>query len=106
MKLLVTLASSDPETAFNAMRLATFTRHKGDTVDVFLIGKGVDLDQIRDERFDARGQAEAFLAEGGSIKACGTCLKLRNSTGSEVCPLSTMQDLYELTRDADRIVSF
>ena len=38
--------------------------------------------------------------------ACGTCLNLRESNGSELCPVSTMEDLYRLVRDAERVVSF
>lgn len=106
MNLLVTLSTAEPETAYNAFRLATFARKKGDTVSVFLIAKGVDIEQAKDERFDVRGQAEQLLQAGGAIQACGTCLKLRNSAGSEVCPLSTMQTLYDLVAEADRIVSF
>ncbi|MCK6490402.1 MAG: DsrE family protein [Planctomycetes bacterium] len=106
MKLLVTLSAADPETAFNAFRLASFARAKGDAVSVFLIGKGVDFEHAADDRFDARGQAEKLLSAGGSIQACGTCLKIRNSNGSEVCPLSTMQTLYDLIAGADRVVSF
>lgn len=47
-----------------------------------------------------------LLDAGGRIMACGSCLKRRESAGSELCPLSTMKDLYELVRDADRVVSF
>lgn len=43
---------------------------------------------------------------GGQIMACGTGLKIRDSQGSEVYPMSTMKDLYTLIRDADRVVSF
>jgi uncharacterized protein involved in oxidation of intracellular sulfur len=45
---------------------------------------------------------------GGEIYACGTCLKLRqrHSTGSEMCPLSTMQDLYDLINWSDKLVTF
>jgi hypothetical protein len=32
--------------------------------------------------------------------------QLRNSQGSELCPLSTMKDLYTLIREADRVVTF
>jgi uncharacterized protein involved in oxidation of intracellular sulfur len=31
---------------------------------------------------------------------------LRDKEGSELCPLSTMKDLYELIRDCDKTVSF
>src|SRR4030066_219214 len=43
---------------------------------------------------------------GGEILACGTCLKLRNSQGSEPCPLSAMKDLHALIREADRVGTF
>jgi uncharacterized protein involved in oxidation of intracellular sulfur len=91
---------------FNAFRLANFSRKEGDDVKVFLLAEGVELDRIDDPKFDVRGQAESFLGAGGSILACGTCLKLRNSGGSELCPLSTMKDLYTLVREADRVVTF
>jgi uncharacterized protein involved in oxidation of intracellular sulfur len=47
-----------------------------------------------------------LVQAGGKIQACGTCLKLRQSQGTELCPLSTMADLYEIIRDSDRVVSF
>jgi len=49
---------------------------------------------------------QALVDGGGTILACGTCLKLRNSSGSELCPLSTMKDLYEIIRDSDKVVTF
>lgn len=73
---------------------------------VFLLAEGVELDGINDPKFDVRKQEESFLQAGGQILACGTCLKLRNSQGSELCPLSTMKDLYTLVREADRVVTF
>ena len=106
MKLAIVIASNDAETVFNALRLGNFARKEADDVGVFLVGKGVELDRLKDERFDLSGQARTLLNAGGRIMACGTCLKLRESSGSELCPLSTMKDLYELVRDADRVVSF
>lgn len=73
---------------------------------VFLLAEGVELDGINNPKFDVRGQAENFLQAGGQILACGTCLKLRNSQGSELCPLSTMKDLYTLIREADMVEAF
>jgi uncharacterized protein involved in oxidation of intracellular sulfur len=49
---------------------------------------------------------QAFVDAGGTILACGTCLTLRHSEGTELCPLSTMQDLYDMIRGADKVVSF
>lgn len=106
MKLGIVLSTDDPETAFNALRLALFARTKGDDVGVFLIGKGVDFSVAQDARFDVAAQARSLLDGGGRILACGTCLKLRGSDGSDICPISSMQDLYELIHTSDRVVSF
>ncbi len=106
MKLAMVISRTNPEVVFNAFRLANFSRKDGDEVKVFLLAEGVELDGINDPKFDVRGQAESFFQAGGQILACGTCLKLRNSQGSEPCPLSTMKDLHSLIRDADRVVAF
>jgi uncharacterized protein involved in oxidation of intracellular sulfur len=105
MKLGIILSQTDPETVFNGLRLANFSLKQGDAVKVFLLGRGVELDRIEDPKFNVREQAQALLAGGGQLLACGTCLKLRHSEGSELCPLSTMKDLYELVRDSDRLVT-
>lgn len=40
--------------------------------------------------------------------ACGTCLRVRkkNNEGSELCPISTMQNLVDLTVESDRVLTF
>ena len=106
MKLGIILSQTEPETVFNALRLANYSLKQGDAVKIFLLGKGVELDQIGTDKFDVRGQAESLLAAGGRIAACGTCLRLRAKEESEMCPLSTMKDLYELIAKSDRVVSF
>ncbi len=106
MKLGIILSQTEPETVFNALRLANYSLKQGDAVKVFLVGKGVELDQISDPKFDVREQAKAVLDAGGQFLACGTCLKLRESAGSEICPLSTLKDLYQIVRDSDRLVTF
>ncbi len=105
MKLGIILSQTEPETVFNALRLAKYSLQQGDTVKIFLIGKGVELDKISDLKFNVREQAQAVLEAGGQFLACGTCLKLRASEGSEICPLSTLKDLYEIVRDSDRLVT-
>jgi len=51
-------------------------------------------------------QAEKFLGAGGKVFACGTCLKQRNSPGSNLCPISTMQDMYKIVAESDKILTF
>lgn len=105
MKLGVIITQTDPETVFNALRLALYSLQQGDTVRIFLSGRGVEIDQIEEPRFDVRAQARKVLDAGGRFFACGTCLKLRDSEGSDICPLSTLSDEYEIVRDSDRLLT-
>lgn len=106
MKLGIIIYSTDAEAVWNAFRLGVFARKQGDQVSVFLLAKGVECEGLETPVFRVADQMREFVAAGGRILACGTCLKLRHSEGSELCPLSTMKDLYELVRDSDRVVSF
>ena len=105
MRLGMIITQTDPETVFNALRLALYSLEQGDEVRIFLSGKGVEIDQIEGSTFDVKGQAQKVLEAGGQFLACGACLKLRDSEGSEVCPLSTLKDQYEVMRDSDRVIS-
>ncbi len=106
MKLGIVITTKEAEKAWNAVRLANFALKAGDEVQIFLIGEGVEAPEISEGPFAVRKQLEEFLSTGGKIMACGTCLKLREKGGSELCPLSTLKDLYELVKDADRILVF
>ncbi len=105
MKLGIIITQTDPETVFNTLRLAQYALEEGDEVRIFLSGRGVEIDQIEDAQFDVKTQAQAVLDAGGEFLACGTCLKLRDSEGSEICPLSTLKDHYEVIRDSDRVIN-
>ena len=106
MKLGIVLYTTDAETAWNAFRLGLFALKQNDTVKTFLLAKGVESENIDTEQFKVTDQMREFLKQGGEILACGTCLKLRHTEGSELCPVSTMKDLYELVRDSDRVITF
>jgi len=99
------ITQTDPETVFNALRLGLYSLKQGDQVRIFLSGRGVDIDKIADTNFDVQGLARQVLDAGGQFLACGSCLKLRHLAGSEICPLSTLKDQYEIVRDSDRLVT-
>jgi uncharacterized protein involved in oxidation of intracellular sulfur len=79
---------------------------KGDTVRTFLLAKGVECEAINTEKFKMTEQMKSYLAAGGKIRACGTCLKIRHSEGSDMCPISTMDDLYEIVHESDKLLTF
>ncbi len=105
MKLGIIITQTDPETVFNALRLAHYALEQGDGVRIFLSGRGVEIDQIEDPTFNVKGEAQKVLDAGGVFLACGTCLKLRDSGGSDICPLSTLKDHYEVVRDSDKVIT-
>ena len=106
MKIGIVITQTDPETVFNAFRVANYSLGQKEEVGVFLLGKGVDLDRIEDGTYNVREQAESFLKSGGKIMACGTCLKMHNSKGSTLCPISTLKDLHNLIKNSDRVLTF
>jgi uncharacterized protein involved in oxidation of intracellular sulfur len=106
LKLGIVIYSDDSETVWNAFRLGSFALSQKDEVNVFLLGRGVEAESIDTEKFKVTEQMKAFVNGGGKIFACGSCLKIRHSDGSETCPLSTMNDLYRIIKDNDKILTF
>jgi uncharacterized protein involved in oxidation of intracellular sulfur len=106
MNIGIILAVNDAETAWNAFRFANFSRKKNDEVKVFLMGKGVEAENISTSQFDVKKQMEEFLSMKGEIFACGTCLKVRQQESNEFCPLSTMNDMYEIVKWSDKLLTF
>ena len=106
MKLGVVISSNDAETCWNALRYANFSIGQKDEVKIFLIGKGVEYEKIGTPKYNTVEQAGKFLQAGGKIYACGTCIKSREQKESNLCPFSSMKDLYEIVKESDRVVTF
>lgn len=106
MKLGIIIYSTDAEVVHNAFRLANFSLKEGDEVKVFLLASGVEYESLNSDKFNITELAQNVIDAGGDILACGTCLNLRQQDSTELCPLSTMKDLYELVRDCDKTVTF
>ncbi|MCK4796588.1 MAG: DsrE family protein [Spirochaetes bacterium] len=106
MKLGIVIYSNESETVWNAFRLGVFSLKQGDSVKVFLLAKGVECESIDTDKFNVNEQIKLFISNGGKIFACGSCLKIRNSNGNEICPLSTMKDLYDIINESDKVVTF
>lgn len=106
MKIGIVISSNDSETVWNAFRFANLALTKNDAVKIFLIAKGVEAEIMNNEKFNIIEQMKKFVSAKGEIFACGTCFKIRNSNGTELCPLSTMNDLYEIVNESDKVLSF
>jgi sulfur relay (sulfurtransferase) complex TusBCD TusD component (DsrE family) len=106
MKIGVIISSNDAETCWNALRYANFSLGQKDKVKIFFMGKGVEYQKISTDKYNINEQAKIFLQAGGNIYACGTCIKSREQESSEMCPISTMKDMYEIVQESDKVVTF
>ncbi|MBI2091541.1 MAG: DsrE family protein [Deltaproteobacteria bacterium] len=106
MKLGIILETKEYEKAWNAFRFATASKKAGHEVKIFLMGEAVECENITHEKFDVAGQLKIFVESGGTILACGTCLKSRTMKATEVCPMSMMIDCVKMVEWADRVISF
>ncbi len=106
MKIGIIISSNDAETCWNALRYGNFALGQKDDVRVFFMGQGVEYQKISTEKFNTIEQAEKLMQSGGKIFACGSCIKSRAQEGTEMCPISTMKDMYEIIKDSDKVVTF
>jgi len=106
MKTGIVIASNDTEICWNALRYGNFALGKGDEMKVFFMGKGVEHQKVSTEKFNTVDQAEKIMQAGGKIYACGSCVKSREQEASEMCPISTMKDMYDIVKESDKVVMF
>ncbi|MFA5144645.1 MAG: DsrE family protein [Candidatus Omnitrophota bacterium] len=106
MRIGIIISINDAETCWNALRYANFAIGQKDEAKVFFMGKGVEYQAISTEKFNTAEQAKKFIESGGKIFACGTCIKSRNQEGTEMCPINTMKDMYEIVKESDKVVTF
>ena len=106
MKIGIVLNTKEPETLWNALRFGTTALLGGHEVKAFLLGSGVEIQEIHDVKFDVSSQAQKFLSVGGKLKACGTCLKMRKMDSIELCPIASMSDLLSIVEESDKVLTF
>jgi uncharacterized protein involved in oxidation of intracellular sulfur len=106
MKFGIILNSNLAETAWNAFRFGNASLQGKHEVKVFLLGPGVECETIKSEKFNIKEQMDTFVAGGGKILSCGSCLKIRQMEGSEACPISTMRDMVRIVEESDKVLTF
>ena len=106
MKIGVILNTNDAETCWNCFRFGNEALKSKHSVKVFLLGKGVEIENVKDDRSPLLdGSIKKFLKNKGVILACGTCLKMREKEIG-ICPVSAMEDLVKIVEESDKILTF
>jgi len=106
MKIGLVISTNEPELAWNAFRYGVKAIENKHSVKAFLLGKGVECEEIANGKFNVKEMLAEFVDKEGIIMTCGTCLKIRKKGGTELCPISTMQDMVDLTVESDRLLTF
>ena len=106
MKIGIILNTNDAETCWNCFRLGNEALKNNHSVKIFLLGKGVEVENVKDAKFPLfDGSIKKFLKNNGTILACGTCLKIREKEIG-MCPVSAMEDMLKIVEESDKIVTF
>ncbi|WP_455235288.1 DsrE family protein [Thiogranum longum] len=111
MKIFIIISSKDPETVWNAFRFGSTSLAYDNDVTIFLLGSGVEAPTLGTLKFDIKEQIEIFREQGGNMIGCGVCCEIRKDTIPNLdaelnCELGSMQQLYALTAEADRVLTF
>ena len=110
MKISIIIYSNDDETVWNAFRFAVTSLIYDNDVSVFLLGKGVEA-LNENSLFNIQEQVDAFNENNGKIIGCGVCVENRMDEMPYLrdlltCEMGSMQDLYSLVVDADKVITF
>jgi len=106
MKIGIILNSNEPETIWNCFRFGNDALKNNHSVKVFLLGKGVEIENAKDDKFPLlEGAIKKFIKNNGIVLACGTCLKMREKEMG-ICPVSTVEDMLQLVEESDKVLTF
>lgn len=106
MKIGIILNSNEPETVWNAFRFGNEALSKEHGVKVFLLGKGVEVENVKDDKFPLiQGAIKKLIKNDGIVLACGTCLKMREKEIG-ICPVSAMGDMLKIVEESDKLLTF
>jgi len=106
MKIGIILNTNDAEICWNCFRFGNEVLKNNHSVKVFLLGKGVEIENIKDDKFPLlEGSIKKFIKNNGIILACGTCLKIREKEIG-ICPVSAMEDMLKIVEESDKVLTF
>jgi uncharacterized protein involved in oxidation of intracellular sulfur len=111
MHIAIIVYSNDSETVWNAFRFANTSLTYDNRVDLFLLGKGVEAATVSTLKYDIQEQMALFRDCGGTMIGCGICCESRKDEMPFLqeglkCEMGSMQQLYGLVAEADKVLTF
>jgi len=110
MKISIIIYSDDDETIWNGVRFGVTSLIYDNETSIFLLGKGVEA-LSENSLFDIQEQIDLFRENDGVLIGCGVCVESRldempNIKELLACEMGSMQDLYALVAEADKVITF
>ncbi|MDX1812596.1 MAG: DsrE family protein [Gammaproteobacteria bacterium] len=110
MKVSIIIYSNEDETVWNAFRFGVTSLIYDNKVDIFLLGKGVEA-LTEGSLFDIQEQVNLFRENGGNLIGCGVCVENRKEEQPFLeellaCEMGSMQTLYEIVANSDKVLTF
>ncbi len=106
MKIGIILNTNEAESIWNCFRFGNEALKNNHSVKIFLLGKGVEVENVKDADFPfLEGSIKKFLKNNGIILACGTCLKIREKEIG-MCPISALEDMLKIVEESDKVLTF
>ncbi len=96
MKIGLVVSTNEPDLAWNTFRFGIKVIENKHSVRAFLLARGVECEEVSDEKLSVKQMMQEFVDKGGAILTSGTCIKIRKKGSTELCPISTMQDMVDL----------
>lgn len=111
--LVVNSSPYGTEGPYNALRLAAALQLRGERLELFFMGDGVNTARKGQDPNTAHASLEPMLADlvetGVNVMLCGTCCRTRGLDEADLIDgvvAGTIHDMAELVARSDRVVSF
>lgn len=113
--IITTQPYDGSDTVYNALRLANALVQSDKSVNIFLMGDGVDLARESSKKPDFYDQdlvmmLKELLGKGVAVEACGTCMArcglYKNEPYFDGVTKSTMKRLSELVVSCEKVLNF
>lgn len=101
----IILSTNDVETIWNVMRFANYSIEWGNKVEIFLLGKGVEIEGLAKTNKEIKEQVDKYLDLEGTIFGCQVCFQSRNQK-NQICKLGCIQDMYDVVKKNKVVLSF
>ena len=101
------------EKPWNALRLAGALLVSGETINIFLLGDAVVAAKAGQETpkgyYNIGERLKDIVSRGGTVKACGTCIKARGIKAEELVDgvqVGRMLELADWIKESDKVLTF